>query len=109
MSKPIEQLLEIERQCEQQAREYLNLLQPLIQELGMQAELSLSRSEAHSAAHYKSTLDVRFVDAHGQVLWLDSLILAIQGELWAGVEDVLPFLQGAFREALRSWRKKYGK
>ncbi len=72
------------------------MLQP-----GVQFQLEVSRSASDSLAHYRSTLDVRFVDEEGRVLWVDALILYLNSVRWSEVEDVRPFLQSALREALR--------
>ncbi|GIV11410.1 MAG: hypothetical protein KatS3mg020_0901 [Fimbriimonadales bacterium] len=103
------QVMQWEQQMEQQAREYLELLQPVLQTLGVQFQLEVSRSASDSLAHYRSTLDVRFVDEEGRVLWVDALILYLNSVRWSEVEDVRPFLQSALRETLRSWRLQYGK
>ena len=93
-----------ESRIEQQASEYLALVQPVLQSLGLHLEATLCRSEPRSSAHYKSTLDVRVVDEAGRVLWVDSLILYLDSERWAESEAVVPFLQEAIREALHTWR-----
>jgi hypothetical protein len=93
-----------ETRIEQQAREYVALVQPLLQSLGLFVETALCRSEPQSTAHYKSMLDVRVVDEAGRVLWVDSLILYLDSERWADTEAVIPFLQEAIREAVHTWR-----
>jgi hypothetical protein len=93
-----------ESRIEQQASEYLALVQPVLQSLGLHLEATLCRSELRSSAHYKSTLDVRIVDEAGRVLWVDSLILSLDSERWAESEAVVPFLQEAIRKALHTWR-----
>jgi hypothetical protein len=93
-----------ETRIEQQAREYVALVQPLLQSLGLFVETALCRSEPRSTAHYKSTLDVRVMDEAGRVLWVDSLILYLDSEQWADTEAVIPFLQEAIREAVHTWR-----
>lgn len=101
--EPAEQVQGWEQQVEQQARDCLERLQPVMQALGVQVKMVVSRSEPASAAHYKSTLDVWFVDEHGRVLWVDSLILYMSSARWAETEDVRLFLHGALREALQNW------
>ncbi len=98
-----------EQQLEQRTRDYIQLLQPVLQVLGVQVQLELCRSEPASSAHYKSTLDVRFVDEAGRVLWVDSLIVCMNSARWAEEGDVIPFMQEAFREALQSWRGQMDK
>lgn len=104
-----EQIRVWEQQLVQKAQEYLALLQPIVQDLGIQVQVYMSHSEPASTAHYKSSMDVRFVDEQGQILWMDSLIVYMNWERWAEASDVLPFIQGAFREALHSWRLRHGK
>ncbi len=105
----MEQVQGWEQQVEQQARDYLERLQPVMQALGVQAEMVVSRSEPASAAYYKSTLDVWFVDEHGRVLWVGSLILYLSSARWAEIVDVHLFLQGALREVLQNWCLQYGR
>jgi hypothetical protein len=98
-----------ESRVAQSASEYLALLQPVLQSLGLRVKTMLCRSQPSSAAHYKSTLDVQIVDEAERVLWADSLILYHDSEQWADTEAVVPFLQEAIREAVHTWRTQHEK
>ncbi len=100
---------EWEMQVEQKAVEYLQLLQPLVDELGFTVQMELCRYEPESSAYYKSTLDIRIVNGQGQVLWCDTLILYMNSVRWAELNDVLHFVQGALRQALHLWRTQFAK